>query len=100
MREQSKMEQMERMERMEQVNNLLREYAEEIGATISLETLIKSHRHLRKLNLENGDQLAADRALAYREALLWAKATAVENNWISLEDLKKMTMSELVDKIS
>jgi hypothetical protein len=62
-----------------------------------LDILIKSHRFLRKLNLENEEAKRQTKQEAYRDAYNYWHKIAKEENWIEIDKLRKMTVAELVD---
>ena len=78
-------------------------YAEELGLSRAFcsgsdnvtDLFIESHKSMRERCREKNaldlEVYAAERAEAEKKAL----AQAIENNWISLSDLKKMTMADI-----
>lgn len=73
------------------------EYGQSLGSTcLSVDTLIDSHRALRSLVMkdqkERLDALAEARQRAYQEV--------PDSTWIRIEDLKKMSVKELVALLS
>ena len=77
---------------------MLEDYAKEIGTeSFSLLDLIVSHRRLRDFNkrytAERNKELADAREWGVRQGMDY-----VLTGYISLEDLRKMTIKEIVDK--
>lgn len=74
---------------------LLDRYAQELGVSLTMDILINSHRTLRnelkKPRKEWREELERAKQLAY--------STAIENTWIKIDDLRKMTVEELVNKL-
>lgn len=78
-------------------NQLLSDYAKEIGVgELSLEELIVSHRRLRSLNLENYEL----QRKFIDEAVKRAEKEIRDANWVRWEDLKKMSMFDIANKIA
>ena len=74
---------------------LLDRYAQELGVSLTMDILINYHRTLRnelkKPRKEGREELERAKQLAY--------STAIENTWIKIDDLRKMTVEELVNKL-
>ena len=89
---------------MTEDEQLLEEYTKEIHRkyyttyTMTVAKLIESHRHLRNLNIEwNGAFLEAQKKgydFGYKKGL-----RDVQENTITLEDLRKMTLQEIANLI-
>ena len=89
---------------MTEDEQLLEEYTKEIHGkyytidNMTVAKLIESHRHLRNLNIEwNGAFLEAQKKgydFGYKNAL-----RDVQENTITLEDLRKMTLQEIANLI-
>jgi len=89
---------------MTEDEQLLEEYSREIRGkyytthTMTVAKLIESHRHLRNLNIEwNGAFREAQKEgydFGYKNAL-----RDVQENTITLEDLRKMTLHEIANLI-
>jgi len=75
----------------------LRDYSMEIGLwePITLQELIESHRSLRKNNITFTQHLREAIVEAREEAYKQAYKDKVENGFISIDDLRSMTVSEL-----
>ncbi len=92
--------------KMTEDEQLLEEYTKEIHAkyynsntdNMTVARLIESHRHLRNLNIEwNGAFREAQKEgydFGYKNAL-----RDVQENTITLEDLRKMTLHEIANLI-
>jgi hypothetical protein len=76
-------------------------YADEIGiGKLSLEELIKSHRRLRGLNLDDATARVKAFNNAREEAYEDAYAYAIHNLYFTAKQLKSMTVGELVEKLN
>ena len=84
---------------------LLEEYTKEIhreyynpNENMTVARLIKSHRSLRNLNIEQNGVYDKAREEGYKNGYEWGVKNAAENT-IMLEDLRKMTFQELANLI-
>ena len=97
---------------MTEDEQLLEEYTKEIHGkyytthTMTVAKLIESHRHLRNLNLEwIGAHLEAQKEgydFGYKQGSVLAYQHGLRNvqeNTITLEDLRKMTLHEIANLI-
>jgi hypothetical protein len=66
-----------------------------LGETITLDELIKSHRHLRSLNLEMNDRWSAAIAESALKGEHAARDLALKEGWFSREKLRSMSLEEL-----
>lgn len=66
---------------------------------MTLSDLIRSHSHLRSLNLENNEQLIKNAQEARNRAYNQAYEYALQHEFISVERLRKMTMQEIANLI-
>jgi len=80
----------------------LRAYAKELGLDheLSLESLIDSHRHLRSLNTGHLKDWRATLDDARARGLAEGRQEALENEYISVERLKSMSVKDLCDFLS
>jgi hypothetical protein len=81
-----------------EMQDQLNQYALEMGVEeFTLARLINSHRYLRGLKLvlfeARQDAIEKSRKTVYEDA----KRYALENDWISVEKIKGMKMSELAE---
>lgn len=85
------------------MNTLLKEYAKEIYGNenddISLELLISSHRHLRKLNKENLEDYDKIRKDVFDKAILDSETWLKDGEYIHRDKLAKMTIQEIANFI-
>ncbi len=79
----------------------LMEHSVEMGLTsrITLEQLITSHRNLRKDNVVFHKQLREDIVEARQEAYTKAYKDKTEQGFIAVDDLRNMTIGELLNLI-
>ncbi len=76
------------------VGSLLEEYGKELGLKgISLEELIRSHRALRNMSKVFNDE----RRNAINKAYEDAYNKALNNMWVKLDDLRKMSVQEMLE---
>lgn len=74
----------------------IRQYAVEIDVpSLTLESLISSHRRLREANAVAEEDRRAALAEAAQRGTDLAKQEALKNGWFSRERLKSMTLAEL-----
>jgi hypothetical protein len=88
---------------MNKDKQLLEEYSKEIHGKnyqtlgiLTVAELIKSHRHLRGLNIECSEAHTKARLQGYKHGYDHGVKEAAENT-IMLEDLRKMTMQEVAN---
>ena len=81
------------------MNNLLKNYSEEIGLynEMTIEALIESHRHLRNLNQIHHKEWLKELEKGREIGRIQAEIFVKEHEWISVERLKSMTVAELVN---
>ncbi len=85
---------------------LLEEYTKEIRGQyadaeydkMTVARLIGSHRHLRQLNIERNGVFDEARARGYSVGYKWGVRNAAANS-MTLDELRKMTIQELVNLI-
>ena len=75
---------------------LLESYAKELRVELSLEQLIDSHRSLRDTMKRINDISKEERDAQNKKAFESARDYALTNNWISLDQLRSMSVDELV----
>ncbi len=76
------------------MENLLQNYAKEIGHELTLDELIASHREFRQRNkIENEEFLRCVKIQT--EARV---NDIIDGHYVKWEDLAKMTLSEIIDK--
>jgi len=75
----------------------LEDYSKEIGLreAMTLDALIESHRHLRTLNLEFNDQWRKELTKGYERGCAEGKTLAMEQDFLSIDRLRTMTIGEL-----
>ena len=72
-------------------------YAREVGIDKwTLESLINSHRRLRSLNMDVAEERRRTLDEAYKFGLKEGRKEALEKEYVSIERLSKMTLSEIV----
>lgn len=78
------------------------DYSKRIGLTdpISLDGLIESHSHLRNLNLENRALLNEEMERCRNIAIANARAEVQHGEYISIEKLQTMTISEISELVA
>ena len=84
------------------MNDLLKSYSEEIGlfSEMTLESLIKSHRHLRELNKVRHTEWLKELEKGREIGRIQAEKVVKEQEWINVERLKNMTVAELVNFVN
>ena len=72
-------------------------YARELDIeSLSLEGLIESHRRLRSMNIEITEERRRTMDEAYKHGKEEGRKEALEKEYVSLERLSEMTLSEIV----
>lgn len=90
----------EKEKKMKTETDLLQEYADEMGiGDLTLSELIKSHRSLRELGTSLSDVRQKVVSEGYEYGMELGRNYAMEHKWISREDLKSMSLTELVGKL-
>lgn len=81
---------------MKTSDDKIREYGSEFGdSDLTVDELIDSHREIRIARLETQQEFEA----RVKKACELATKMTLDSNWIKIEDLKKMTLEELVDLV-
>lgn len=78
------------------MNNLLEQYSTEIGVEMTIESLISSHKRLREINSIRHKQWLSEIEKARELGIIQAERIVKEQNWISVQKLKSMSVSELI----
>lgn len=86
---------------LSKVKNDLKNYGKELGvlSDITLENLIDSHRKLRLLAIELNESKQNVLEQEREKAEKYFHETLKNTNYIKLEDLSKMTLGEIAEKI-
>lgn len=71
-------------------------YGSEFKTVLTVRHLIESHRHLRSLSLVLHEEKRKAIQLAYDTA----HKTAMDSTWVKWEDLRAMSISELMERLS
>jgi hypothetical protein len=79
------------------MRDLLKEYAEELGISLSLESLIEAHRVLRERALRTNEAMRREMDQAREHARQQAEEEAKKYGWFSAERLRAMTLGELTE---
>mgnify|MGYP000844013108 CR=1 FL=1 len=80
---------------MKSSDEKIKDYGLEFGVSnLTLDQLIDSHREIRLARLETQNEFLA----RVKEACERASKITLDSNWIKIEDLKKLTFEEFVNR--